>query len=421
MHVETTLILHQKLQKLQKLQNLGFSVNKTVINILVPLVVIAFGLGGYSLLNSMKPEPDKKKEDRRAMTVFVEVVKASNIDLKVITQGEVRAKTQIDIVSQVAGRVIEVSTEFVEGGIIKPGVPLVSIESIDYVFAVNQSKARVAEAEVRVQQAKADAEVAQYQLRNEGKSSDLALKIPQLAEANAKLKSAQSDLDQSKVNLSRTQISLPFDGRVISTSVAVGQYISPGTRIGRAFGNDSVEIRLPLNDSQLATLGLPIGFVSTNYNRVPVKISAKVAGREHLWTGQLNRLDASIDPSTRMLFGTAEVKNPYAEGASETGMPLAVGLFVTVEIVGRTLENAYIIPREALRAGDKVYVVNNDGKLEIRSVDVTYSSETESVVSVGLDIGDQVITSSIPNPIEGMQFSIAHRNLVSSDDQSAES
>jgi len=392
-------------------------VNKTLIKILGPLAVIAFGIGGYSLLNTMKPEPDKKQESRRAMTVFVEAVKASNMDLKVITQGEVRAKTQIDIVAQVAGRVIEVSTEFVEGGIIKPDVPLVSIESIDYVFAVNQGKARVTEAEVRVQQAKADAEVAQYQLRNEGKVSDLALKIPQLAEANAKLKAAQSYLEQARVNLSRTQISLPFDGRVISTSVAVGQYVSPGTRIGRAFGNDSVEIRLPLNDSQLATLGLPIGFVATNYNRVPVKISAKVAGREQLWTGQLKRLDASIDPSTRMLFGTAEVKNPYAEGASQTGMPLAVGLFVTVEIVGRTLENAYIISREALRAGDKVYVVNNDGKLEIRSVDVTYSSETEAVVSVGLDIGDQVITSSIPNPIEGMPFSIAHRNLVSFDDK----
>lgn len=391
--------------------------NKTLIKILGPLAVIAFGIGGYSLLNTMKPEPDKKQESRRAMTVFVEAVKASNMDLKVITQGEVRAKTQIDIVAQVAGRVIEVSTEFVEGGIIKPDVPLVSIESIDYVFAVNQGKARVTEAEVRVQQAKADAEVAQYQLRNEGKVSDLALKIPQLAEANAKLKAAQSYLEQARVNLSRTQISLPFDGRVISTSVAVGQYVSPGTRIGRAFGNDSVEIRLPLNDSQLATLGLPIGFVATNYNRVPVKISAKVAGREQLWTGQLKRLDASIDPSTRMLFGTAEVKNPYAEGASQTGMPLAVGLFVTVEIVGRTLENAYIISREALRAGDKVYVVNNDGKLEIRSVDVTYSSETEAVVSVGLDIGDQVITSSIPNPIEGMPFSIAHRNLVSFDDK----
>jgi RND family efflux transporter MFP subunit len=392
-------------------------VNKTVIKILVPLAVIAFGLGGYALLNAIKPEPDKKKEARRAMTVFVAEVKESNIDLKVITQGEVRAKTQIDIVAQVAGRVIEVSTEFVEGGMIKPGVPLVSIESIDYVLAVNQGKARVAEAEVRVQQANADAEVAQYQLRNEEQVSDLALKIPQLAEANAKLKAAQSDLQQAQVNLSRTQISLPFDGRVISTSVAVGQYISPGTRIGRAFGNDSVEIRLPLNDSQLATLGLPIGFSATNYNRVPVKISAKVAGREQLWTGQLMRLDASIDPSTRMLFGTAEVKNPYAEGASQTGMPLAVGLFVTAEIVGRTLENAYIIPREALRAGDKVFVVNNDGKLEIRSVDVTYSSETEAVVSVGLDIGEQVIISSIPNPIEGMPFSIAQHNLVSSDDK----
>lgn len=369
---------------------------------MLPIGVIAAGAGIYALLHLLKPEPEKKDEPPRALSVFVQPVTQSDIPLKVTTQGEVRAKTDVDIVAQVAGRIVEVSPEFVEGGLVVPGVPLVIIEPTDYEFAVNQGEARVAEAEVRVQQAKADANVARHQLRDSAGASDLALKKPQLAEANAVLKAAQANLGQARANLERTKVTLPFHGRVMSTAVDIGQYVIPGTRIGRAFGNDVVEIRLPLNDSQLASLGLPIGFIAAEGEALSVKVSARVAGREQHWLGELKRLDAAIDPTSRMLFALVEVKNPYGAGVSEHGMPLAVGLFVTAEIAGRVIRNAFIIPRHALRAGNQVYVVNDNGRLEIRSVDVTYSSSEEAVIGLGLSAGDKVVVSSIRNPIEGM-------------------
>jgi len=133
-----------------------------------------------------------------------------------------------------------------------------------------------------------------------------------------------------------------------------------------------------------------------------VEITATVAGKAQKWQGELTRLDASIDPTSRMLFGITEVRNPYGDGASQYGMPLAVGLFVNAEISGRQLEDAYIIPRHALRAGNQVYVINGSGRLEIRDVEVTYSSSDEAVIGRGLEAGDNVVVSSIRNPIEGM-------------------
>ena len=127
---------------------------------------MAAGIGIYALLYAVKPEPDIKDEAPRALSVFVEPVTRSNIPLRVMTQGEVRARTQVDIVAQVAGRVVSVSEEFTEGGIVTPGVALVVIEATDYKFAVNQAEARVASSEVRVQQASADAKVARKQLGN---------------------------------------------------------------------------------------------------------------------------------------------------------------------------------------------------------------------------------------------------------------
>lgn len=384
-----------------------------IIRILLPVAVIGAGLGAYALLEVLKPEPEKKDEPPRALSVFVQPVTRSDIPLKVVTQGEVRARTEVNIVAQVAGRVISVSPEFTEGGVVTPGEPLVVIEPTDYEFAVNQGEARVAEAEVRVQQALADQNVARKQLRGAKDASDLALKKPQVAEARARLKAAESDLAQARVNLERTRISLPFHGRVVSTMVDVGEYVTPGTPLGSAFGQDVVEIRLPLDDSQLASLGLPIGYVASDDEALSVEVSATVAGKTQHWFGRLTRLDASIDPATRMLFGIAEVKNPYGEGVSEYGMPLAVGLFVTAEISGRELQDASIIPRHALRAGNQVYVING-GKLDIREVEVTYSSAKEAVIGEGLDAGDKVIVSSIRNPIQGMALEAMPYGLDSS-------
>jgi RND family efflux transporter MFP subunit len=334
--------------------------------------------------------------------VFVEQVKPEQVQLDVVTQGEVRSRVTIELVAQVGGRITAVSREFVEGGSVTPGETLITIEDTDYRLSLSQADARVAEATVAVQLARADANVARQQLRNTDNPSDLALKKPQLAESMARLKAADADLQQAQVNLQRTQVSLPFRGRMARTYVDLGQYVAPGTPLGQAFATDKVEVRLPINDAQLASLGLPIGYVADEGGGLTVEFSARVAGQQQLWTGKLVRLDAAIDSSTRLLYAIAELSDPYGANASQNGMPLAVGLYVAARIRGREIADAVKIPRKALRAGDTVYVVNSDGLLEIRSVEVSYSSRDFAVINTGLDSGDQVIVSTIRNPLPGM-------------------
>lgn len=382
---------------------------KKTLKIMSPLLVICAGVGVYALLHAAKPEPEKKHEPPRLVSVFVEPVKRNNVALDVITQGEVRPATEIDMFSQVGGRVVEVSSEFTEGGTVKPGIALLVIEDIDYRLALSQAEARVAEADVGVQKAIASADVARKQLRNQSHVSPLALKKPQVAEARARLKAADADLEQARLNLSRTRISLPFHGRITRTFVDVGQYISAGTMLGKAFAIDAVEIRLPITDSQLASLGLPIGYVAPQKGGPSVSFSATVAGREQRWHGRLVRLDASIDPRTRMLYGTAEVLDPYDRGVSQHRMPLAVGLYVKAVIAGREVPDAYVIPRHALRVGDAVYVVNNQGFLDIRKVGVLHTSPQQAVIVNGLSLGERVIISSIRNPIAGMALQAMSR------------
>ena len=379
---------------------IGVTVKK-MIPFLAPVVVLAAGGGIYALLHWAKPEPEKKEDPVRPLSVFVEPVEKSSVVLSVETGGEVRARTEIDIVAQVSGRVVSVSSEFTEGGIVKPDTVLVSIEDTDYQLALLQAEAAVADAEVGVQQALADQDVAKKQLRGSNNVSDLALKRPQVAQARARLKAAEASLAQARMNLERTAITLPFDGRIVDTQVDVGQFITPGTPIGRAFATDVVEVRLPLNDNQLASLDLPIGYVA-NDDGLSVELSAVVGGRTQFWSANLKRLDAAIESETRMIYGIAELHAPYTQNLSQLGMPLAVGLYVNARIDGRELEDAYVIPRDALRAGNQVFVVNNDGRLEVRGVEVKHSSPQRAVIAAGLKQAERVVVSSIRNPIEGM-------------------
>ncbi len=377
--------------------------NKAVATLL-PVLIIAAGAALYAALHWSRPEPEKKEAPPRPLSVFVETVIRRNVELDVETSGEVRARTEVEIVARIAGRIVSVSPEFTEGGLVIPDTPLITVEDTDYRFAVAQARARVASAVTGLQRAEAAADVARKQLIGTPNPSDLALNRPQVAEARALIDAARAELSLALENLKRTRITLPFTGRVASRSAAVGQYVTPGTPLGRAFATEVVEVRLPLNDSQLASLNLPIGYIAAKDQGLPVTFQATVAGREHTWHGILTRIDASIERETRMLYAIAEVSSPYENNVSDYGMPLAVGLYVNARISGRRLEQALVIPREALRAGHQVYLINDQGHLEIRHVDVTHSTSTVAVISGGLSPLEQVITSSIRNPVEGMRL-----------------
>jgi RND family efflux transporter MFP subunit len=364
--------------------------------------VLGAGVAIFALLQANKPAPEKREQGPRPITVFIERVEADQVTLDVVTQGEVRSRVAIDMVAEVSGRVIDVSSEFMEGGFVEPDSVLVQIEDTDYLLSLSQAEARVAEARVALDLAEADADVARKQLRGTPNPSDLALKKPQVAEARAVLKAAQADLEQARVNLQRTRVSLPFTGRIAQTYVDLGQYITVGTPLGSAFATDKVEIRLPITYDQLASLGLPIGFVAEPGNGLAVTFSAEVAGQVQEWHGELLRLDASIDRATRTLYAIAEVEDPYGENRSASGMPLAVGLYVTATVRGRELDDAMRIPRRALRAGDTVYVLDENDQLDIRAVSVTHSSPDFAVIDKGIEPGDKLITSTIRNPIPGM-------------------
>lgn len=372
---------------------------------LIFIVVGVVGVGIIAMLFASQQQPERANAAPRPVAVFVDEARLDTIALQVTSQGEARPRTQINLVPQVAGRIAFVNPDFIEGGFFEAGETLVQIEDADYRLAVTRASAQVAQAQQALAREQAESELAasEWAELGDGEASSLTLREPQLAEARAQLAAANASLQSARLDLQRTRISAPFSGRVRTKNAGLGQYVSPGTQLGTVFSTDAILVRLPLTDHELGLLGIPIAYDAAGGDGMPVQLSATLAGRSHTWQGRITRTDSAIDPQTRVLYAIAEVADPYGVGA-ENGAPLAVGLFVTASITGRDVDNAYILPRAALRGQNSVYVAEEGGTLSVRTVEVIDSNSERVVVSSGVRGGEMVVTSPIRGASDGMRI-----------------
>ncbi|WP_019959933.1 efflux RND transporter periplasmic adaptor subunit [Woodsholea maritima] len=381
--------------------------SKTMGRLLIvglPVAIIAGFIFLFIVMATLAPKPEKADARPRPVAVFVAEAEREPVALTVSSQGEARPLTEISLVPQVAGRIAYVNPNFVQGGFFEANEVLVRIEDADYRLAVTRAEASVAQARQALIREEAESELArqEWESLGEGEASTLTLREPQLAEARAQLAAAEASLQEARLNLSRTRIFAPFAGRVRSKSADLGQYVGPGAELGQIFSSDTIEIRLPLTDNQLALLGIPVAFMESEARPGPsVTLSAILAGQERHWQARLVRTDSSIDPQTRVLYAIAQLNDPYGAGA-DNGTPLPVGMFVNAQIEGRTLDNSIRLPRSALRGENNVYVAEQGGRLSIRTVAVVTSNHEYVILTSGVSDGDMVITSPVRSATNGM-------------------
>ncbi|MEM1151661.1 MAG: efflux RND transporter periplasmic adaptor subunit, partial [Pseudomonadota bacterium] len=376
-----------------------------VLAILLPLLILAvLGVGGSIALGALAPQPAENDSPPAGLSVFAEPIVSGDLTISVDAQGEVAPKREIIVSTQIAGRIAYVSDDFIDGGFIRRGQVLVRLEAADYELAVTRARSAVASARQRLAREEAEADIARQDLEDLGitDASPLARREPQLAEAQAALDSAEAQLAEAELALRRTAVVAPFSGRVFERAADIGQFASPGQSLGSIFASDVVEVLLPITDTQLGRIGLPLAFAATPDNPgLPVLFTAEVAGQVRQWEGSVARTAAALDPRSRQLNVIAELEDPYGEGA-DNGVPMAPGLFVNAEIKGSTLQDIMIVPREGLRSGDKVFIGKpKAGLLEIRDVDLIYSDVDGAYVSAGVAEGELAVVSPIQAAFDG--------------------
>lgn len=376
------------------------------------VIVILGGVTTFIIINS-PPQTEQQEDIVKPHSVQFLRVRPEHLRLDVRSQGRVMAQTEIDLISGVSGNIIKISPAFVSGGFFKKGDLLVSIDPAEYDLRVAQAQARVMEAQYQLTREEAEADQArdEWQYLGQGEPNPLSLRIPQLKEKKAKLAAEQEELKNARLLRQRTEIRAPFNGRVRSKEVGVGQYLSSGAVLGRIYSSDLAEVRLPINTHELAFIDFSdLPHRSKTRKGAQVRLTAHYQGQQQTWLGHIVRSEGVIDPDTGMVVVVAQIPDPFGLDIKKTGSSsvsasaaiLPVGLFVEANIEGRWFDGLIILPAGALLKDNRVAIIDPDNHLRLRKVEVIRKERAQVFITAGVNAGERVLVSGLHHPIEGM-------------------
>ena len=373
----------------------------------------AAGLAVCFLVLVGKPatQPTELPEPRRPLVAVI-LAEPSDHSISVSTQGTVEPVRRVDLVAQVSGKVERVSDLFLDGRFFKAGDVLLELEKADYQFAIARAEAQEAAAAQRVAEERGRNLQAQREWRDLGTSdaNDLFLRKPQLRAAEASLAAAKADVAAAKLALERTSVRAPFDGRLEKKLVDLGQFVAPGSVLAQIYATDRVEIHLPISNSQLALLELPL-FETSVVDYPAVTLSTRFGGERWQWEGKITRVEASIDRDSRVTFAIAEVRDPFG-GSESRRPPLTPGLFVEASISGKPITASVELPATALRGDNTVLWVNENSRLERLAVELL-RREQDRVWVRGVEAGLQIVAEQSSQLTAGAAIEIAEMRPTS--------
>ena len=383
------------------------------------ILVVALPVGAIllaALLIRMRPEPPRSPPPERIPSVTTVAVVPGNGPLPVVGNGTVVPRAEVDLASQVGGRVEWVSPSLQSGGQFAAGEVLVRIEEADFANAVEQARAQVAQDSVAVLQTAEEARIARdeydrFQAREgaTGAPSPLVLREPQLQAARAAVARSSAQLADAELALERTRLRAPFAGRVRSENVDAGSLAAPGQSLARIYASDMVEVVVSLSAGDAAVIpglwGLRAGSPG---GRVPATVIADYGGRRYGWEGYVDRTPAALDERSRTIDVVVGVEDPFQPGTplgtgepGEDPPPLLVGQFVEVHIQGRS-GDFHILPRRALQPGNEVWMVA-DSTVRRVQVDVLQQAGDSVFATGDFRPGERVIVAGISLATDGMR------------------
>ncbi len=369
--------------------------------------VVALGLVGVVALVLLRRPVERIEPEVSPPRVEVRRLVAGEIPMVVQSSGAVRPRIEVDVVSEVAGRVVFAHSELKAGGVIRANERIVQIDPRDYELGVRRARAAVAEAQASldVEIAEAEAERRQWaQLSRETEPGlPLALREPRIRRARAVLESANAQLAAAELQFERTSISLPFDAMIAGDTVDLGQYVAIGQRLATAWGIDAFEVEVLLNGDDVAWLEL---FAASDAlagrsdgDRILAEVRADFAGGAPARTGYVARTTGQVDLVSRLVPVVVEIPRPLEASAGRP--PLLPGAFVEVRIPGKTLNRAMAVPLAAVRRGNRVWIVE-DGRMAVRPVEIVRTDAAYAYVTSGLPDGALVVAGPLDGLTEGM-------------------
>ena len=409
---------------------------KTIRVFVVLLVALAIAVA----LVIRRPKAERQEAVQKGRLVEVFPARAENLQMVVEAFGTVAPRESLKLVAQVRGQIVDIYPGFKEGSFVKKGTRLIQIDPRTYSLEVKRRKVQIKQSEAelkrleqevvnlrsRVKIAKSDVTlakgeylrlkklidrkvIAQSQLdkaeqaylasreRLQAIENQLALIGPQREQLMAARDMAEVMYQQADLDLERSGIEAPFDGWVLEKAIEVGQHVNVGQQLGGIYraGELDVEVYIPTKDFKW----LPADMGEKT--PVAVDVVFKNDGEQRIWHGRVARVKARMDEKTRTLPVVIEVDETATGKPSKGGFRLRPGMFVTIKVKGKAVNQAFVLPRYVVYPGDLVYTLKDD-QLKIKEVSILRSYKDSVIIIEGISEGDQIISTPLSGAVDGM-------------------
>ncbi len=428
------------------------SVLRTLL--IVPPIVAGAALLFFSASN--REAPERALPEESAAVARIVTVKPRTFVPRVTGFGTVEPARTWSAIAQVSARVIEVNPAFVRGELVRKDEVLVRLAPEDFELSIAKSQANIESADAEIDEMELTRETTRLSLAIEKRSLELAtteLKrqeqlvargtVPQSSLDNqqtavlaqqaqvqelenrltlfpAQIRAleqqkavAQAELEIARLDLDRTVIRAPFEGRISEADVEISQFISSGTKMGSLDGIDAAEIDVQITPEQMAGFvrlafgnmdrlnANQVGDMRPTLSRLKASVRVGFTGGETVWDAAVKRGSDTVDPQTRSIGVIVSVDQPYANLKPGEKPPLIKGLFTEVELRGPPVEEAVLLPRSAIVDG-RIRTVDAENRLRLQSVEIAYVFRDIAVLRDAPEPGLRVVVNDLSPAIEGM-------------------
>ena len=387
----------------------------------------------------MRPKAERQVPVDKGLLVEVLPAQAENVQMVVEAFGTVTPRESLKLVAQVRGQIVEIHPMFKEGRFVEKQTRLIQIDPRSYSLAVDRRKVQIQQAEAelrrleqevvnlkaRIKIAKSDVKLAQNeymrlkalidrkviaqsqldkseqaylasQERLQSLNNQMALIGPHKEQLIAARDMARVMYQEAALDLERSSSVAPFAGWVLEKLIEVGQHVNIGQQLGRIYsaGELDIEVRIPAKD--LKWFPEDLG----RDTPISADVVFKNGGSNTIWNGRVARIKAMMDQRTRTLPMVVEVDDISSSRQQGEQFRLRPGMFVTVRIKGKKVENVFVLPRYLVYPGDVVYTVK-DETLKSKQVKILRGYKDTVIVGEGLSEGDRIVKSPLSSPLDG--------------------
>lgn len=327
-----------------------------------------------------------------AVPVTVAVVNPRNVTTWQEFSGRLEAVDRVQVRPRVAG-VIQ-SVHFREGGLVKAGDLLVTIDPEPYRAEVAQAQGQVASAEAKLEFASSELERGKsLAAKNTISQSDLTQRQSVQSEALANLQSAKATLKTAQLNLDYTQIRAPIAGRAGKLEITVGNLVAAGSAsapLVTLVSSDPIYASFDASEELVARIlaDLPVANGVPAIDQVPVEVVTLAADAPV--RGKLQLIDNEVNAASGTIRVRAVFDNP--------GSKLIPGQFVRVRMGQPKAQDHLMVSEKAVGIDqDKkfVFVVNGENKVDYRQVELGSAVDGLRIVEKGLNPGDRIVVNGL--------------------------